>query len=65
MANALVHPTEVLDAINCHTVAELVSALECMGMSLDLARPLHVSLIEETLSDGSKAQSVAIREADL
>lgn len=62
MANALVHPTEVLDAIDCGTVAELMAAIEQMGMSLDLARPVRVTLIEETLSDRSKAQSVDIRE---
>lgn len=64
MANALVHQTEVLDAINCVTAAEVMAAIEQMGMSLDLACPIRISLIEETLTDGSKAQSIAIRAED-
>jgi len=60
MANALMHPTETLDSIECGTAAEVLAAIENMGMSLDLAKPMRVSLIEETLSDGSKAQSISI-----
>jgi len=64
MANALVHPTKVIDAINCATAAEVMAAIEQMGMSLDLACTVKVSLIEETLSDGSKAQSIVLRSED-
>ena len=62
MANQLVHPTVVLDAIDCGTAAELMAAVEAAGMSLDLASEVRVTLIEETLSDGSKVQSIQIRE---
>lgn len=60
MANALLHPIEVLDGIDCGTAAEVLAAIENMGMNLDLAKSVRVQLIEETLSDGSKAQSISI-----
>ena len=60
MANTIVHPTKTLDAIECFDAAEVLAAIEQMGMSLVLSRPVEVRLIEETLSDGSTAQSIAI-----
>ena len=60
MVNTLVHPTKVIDAIECGTSAELIAALENMGMALDLGIPVIVTLLEETLSDGSTAQSILI-----
>lgn len=62
MANILVHQTVIIDAIDCGTAAELLAAVENMGMSLDLARDVRVILIEETLSDGFKVQSIQVRE---
>lgn len=62
MTNTLVHQTQIIDAIDCGTAAELLAAVENMGMSLDLARDVRVTLIEEILSDGSKVQSIQVRE---
>lgn len=46
MANALMHRIEVLDVARCGSAAEIVAAIEQMGISLDLAAEVRIELIE-------------------
>lgn len=64
MVNTLVHEVETLDSATVETVGQLHTALrELTGEDVDLAASYRVELLGETLSDGSVAFSIRIREA--
>lgn len=52
--------TKLVDCIDCHTVAELMAAIENFGMALDLDSPMRVSLVEGRMSDGSTVENVRL-----
>ncbi len=54
--------TKLLDGATCSDSAALVEALQRLGQGLWFERPIHVMLIEKTLSDGSKIESIKIKE---
>lgn len=72
MANTLVHETTFIDTYTVEDVAQLLQALTALGESsggieawkITLSYSYRVSLIQETLSDGSTAYEIEIRKAE-
>ncbi len=62
--NALMHNIEIDDAITVDTASELAAAINVMrdAAYVDLCTTYIVERIKETLSDGSTAHSLRIRQ---
>jgi hypothetical protein len=64
MVNFLVHKVRVADKLVVEDGDQLASAMRHFGTDLPLEKTLCVELLIETLSDGSEASTIRIREAE-
>lgn len=64
MVNRLANHVYAVDRLVVETAAELANAMHHFGKKLQLDKTICVELLEETLSDGSKAYSIGVREAE-